>query len=168
VKLAAQHRQLIDEKEQYEIRAPVSGTVQGLSAKYEGGLVQAGEVLCELSPETDLVAECFVETQDIGFLKPDQQVQLSVDAFNYNFFGVVTGRVYSIDNDYSTVADRPVFRVRCSFDTRQLQLKNGYRGLLKKGLTIQARFLIARRSVAQLLFDKLDNWLNPVAANSVR
>jgi HlyD family secretion protein len=168
VKLMAQHEQLIDEKNQYEVRAPVSGTLQGLSAKYEGGLVQAGEVLCELSPETDLIAECFIETQDIGFLKVNQKVNFSIDAFNYNFFGIITGRVKSIDNDYTTLAERPVFKVRCSFDTSQLQLKNGYRGQLKKGLTIHARFLIARRTIAQLLFDKLDNWLNPTAVNSLK
>ena len=31
----------------------------------------------------------------------------------------------------------------------------------KKGMTVQARFIVARRSFWQLLFDKVDNWLNP-------
>ena len=39
--------------------------------------------------------------------------------------------------------------------------KNGYKGDISKGMTLTARFLIANRSLWQLLYDKVDNWLNP-------
>ncbi len=42
-----------------------------------------------------------------------------------------------------------------------LSLKNGYKGYLKKGMTVFARFVIAERTVMQLLVDKVDNWLRP-------
>ena len=35
------------------------------------------------------------------------------------------------------------------------------KGKLKKGMTLQAYFNVARRSLYQLLYDKIDNWLNP-------
>jgi hypothetical protein len=54
-----------------------------------------------------------------------------------------------------------VFKVRSSLDQSFLALKNGYRGELKKGLTVTARFRVTKRTLAQLLFDKTDNWLNP-------
>ncbi|GHT22645.1 hypothetical protein AGMMS4957_13110 [Bacteroidia bacterium] len=42
-----------------------------------------------------------------------------------------------------------------------LQLKNGYKGNLKKGMTLTGRFYLTDRSLWQLLFDKVDNWVNP-------
>ena len=54
-----------------------------------------------------------------------------------------------------------MFRVRCAVKENTLQLKNGYKGMLQKGLTYTARFYLTRRTLWQLLFDKLDNWLNP-------
>jgi multidrug resistance efflux pump len=163
--LEAQRKQLLEEKTNYEVRAPVSGILQGLTTKYEGGFVQAGESFCELSPETTLIAECFVATRDVGFLKNNQLVNFQVDAFDHNYFGIIKGKIISIDNDFSILDNKPVFKVRCEFDSTTLSLKNGYTGRLKKGLRIQARFIIASRTIAQLLFDKIDDWLNPVAFN---
>jgi len=40
-------------------------------------------------------------------------------------------------------------------------LKNGYEGKLKKGVTLQARFVVTERSLWQLLYDKVDDWVNP-------
>jgi hypothetical protein len=76
---------------------------------------------------------------------------------------VLTGKILRIDNDFTAVDNKPVFKVRCSFDTDQLRLKNGFTGQLKKGLGFQASFMVARRSLWQLLFDKMDDWLNPDA-----
>ncbi|MBI3884159.1 MAG: hypothetical protein HY302_00255 [Opitutae bacterium] len=42
-----------------------------------------------------------------------------------------------------------------------LALPNGLRGELKKGLTLSARFLVARRSVLQLFYEDASAWLNP-------
>jgi membrane fusion protein, peptide pheromone/bacteriocin exporter len=161
--LMAQRSQLTQDSKLYEIRSPITGITQGINTKYAGGLLQAGELLCVISPETDLIAECYVSTIDIGMLNIGKQVRFQVDAFDYNYFGILTGKIISIDNDFTLIENRPVFKVRCSFDTNQLHLKNGYTGQLKKGLTMQARFIVTRRSAWQLLFDKIDDWLNPAA-----
>ncbi len=147
----------------FEIKAPVSGIIQGINTRYAGGLLQANEILCSISPEEDIIGECYVQTKDIGLLKISQKVSYQFEAFNYNFFGVLTGKIISIDNDFSAIDNKPVFKVRCSFDTNQLYLKNGFTRQLKKGLGFQANFVVARRSLWQLLFDKLDDWLNPNA-----
>jgi len=147
----------------YQIKAPVAGIIQGISTRYAGGLIQANETLCSISPEGSLIGECYVQTKDIGLLKQGQTVQYQIEAFDYNYFGILTGKIVSIDNDYTVSNNTPVFKVRCSFDSTQLHLKNGFTGQLKKGLNFQARFIVARRSLWQLLYDKLNDWLNPVA-----
>lgn len=147
----------------YLVKAPTSGIIQGINTRYQGGLLQSNETLCTISPEGNIIGECYVSTRDIGLLKVGQQVRYQIEAFDYNYFGVLTGKVATIDNDFTVINNTPVFKVRCSFDSTQLQLKNGFTGTLKKGLNFQARFIVARRSLWQLLYDKLDDWLNPNA-----
>lgn len=153
-----------EDAKNYEVRAPVSGILQGLAGMYAGGQLAAGTTIASLSPETELIAECDVSTNEIGLLKKGQEVTFQVDAYDYNFFGTITGRVLSIDNDVTPTENRDVFKVRCSFNKKQLHLKNGFPGELKKGLDVRARFIIARRSLWNLLFDKLDDWVNPSKA----
>lgn len=147
----------------YQIKAPVSGSIQNINTKYTGGLLQANETVCSISPGGSLVGECYVQTKDVGLLQHGQSARYQVEAFDYNYFGVLTGRIISIDNDFTVMNNTPVIKVRCSFDSTQLHLKNGFSGQLKKGLNFQASFMVARRSLWQLLFDKLDDWLNPNA-----
>jgi membrane fusion protein, peptide pheromone/bacteriocin exporter len=161
--LEAQRKQIEVEEKLYKIKTPITGIVQGIYTKYPGGIVHAGETLCSISPETELIAECYISTSDIGLLKINQKAKFQIEAFDYNYFGTLTGRIIHIDNDFTLVESKPIFKVRCSFDKTQLHLKNGYTGQLKKGLTVQARFIVARRSLWQLLFDKIDDWLNPAA-----
>lgn len=147
----------------YLVKAPTSGIIQGINTRYQGGLLQANETLCTISPDVKLIGECYVPTRDIGLLKLGQAVRYQMEAFDYNYFGVLTGKVVSIDNDFTVINNTPIFKVRCSFDSTQLHLKNGFTGKLKKGLNFQARFIVARRSLWQLLYDKMDDWLNPNA-----
>lgn len=159
----AQQQQIETEKRNHYLYAPVSGVVQNINTRYSGGFLSAGETLCIISPLSNLIGECYVSTRDVGLLKTGQQARFQVDAFDYNYFGILTGKIIAIDNDFSMVENKPVFKVRCSFDSTQLLLKNGYKGELKKGLTFQARFVVAERTLWQLLFDKVDDWLNPAA-----
>lgn len=156
--------QLNEDSNFYSVRAPTTGVLQNFNKFYAGSLVQAGEVLAVISPQATLIAECFVSTRDVGFLIPGQLTLFQVAAFDYNYFGILTGKIISIDNDYTVIDNQPSFKVRCRLDSQQLYLKNGFKGNLKKGMALQARFVVTRRSLWQLLFDKVDDWVNPAGA----
>lgn len=166
--LAATRSKIHIDNKNYEIKASVTGIVQGINRLYAGNVIQAGEAIASISPESHLIAECYVNTRDIGLLRIGQPVKFQIDAFDYNYFGILTGRISGIDNDFTMVDKQPVFVVRCSFDTQQLHLKNGFTGQLKKGLSLQARFVVAERTLWQLLFDKIDDWLNPSASTDFK
>ena len=159
--LEAEAKQLTQEKQLYAIKAPTSGTVQQLVGKYPGGFVHAGEVLGVVSPDANLLAECYVSPTDIGLVKKGMDVRFQIDAFNYNEWGFVKGKVTDVSKDFSLANNQPVFKVKCRLEKQHLQLKNGYTARLKKGMTLRARFLVARRSLFQLLYDTADDWLNP-------
>jgi multidrug resistance efflux pump len=163
----SQKNQINIEQKNYFIHAPVSGVIQHINTRYIGGFIAAGESLCIISPLSELLGECYLSTKDIGLLKIGHSARFQVDAFDYNYFGMLTGKVISIENDFSLINNKPAFKVHCSFDRTQLYLKNGFNGSLKKGLSFQARFVVAERTLWQLLFDKVDDWFNPVAPNPI-
>jgi multidrug resistance efflux pump len=165
--LNSQNEQYSEEKEFYTLRAAVAGSVQQLKGIQPGSLVSANELLGEISPDSGMIAETYVLPRDIGLLKIGTKVRFQVDAYNYNQWGMVRGRVMSISNDiFMESGKQPYFKVRCLLDQHQLMLKNGYIGKIKKGMTLQARFFVTRRTLFQLLYDKADDWLNPNVTTS--
>lgn len=160
--LESRREQLREERALYSVTAPVDGTVEELAPVAAGAFVQAGQKLAVISPASEIVAEVYVPPRDIGLLGPGTPVRLLVDAFNYNDWGVVTGRVEEISDDFLVVNQKPVFRVRVALDQSELRLRNGFRGRLRKGMTLQARFMVAERTLFQLLRDDVNDWLNPV------
>jgi HlyD family secretion protein len=123
--------------------------------------LQAGQKVCLVSPDTALVAEVMVLPKDIGWLSVGNKVHLQIDAFNYTDWGMVSGKILEISNDFQLTNQTPVFKVRCTLDKQVLTLNNGIKGILKKGMTLNARFFVAERSLMQLITDKANNWLNP-------
>ncbi|EDM37716.1 probable protein secretion protein, HlyD family [Pedobacter sp. BAL39] len=160
--LGAQNEQYDEERDFYTLRAPVTGSVQQLKGLQPGSLVSANELLAEISPDSGLIAETYVLPKDIGLLKTGTKAKFQIDAYNYNQWGMVKGKVISISSDiFMDKGNQPYFKVRCLLDKHQLSLKNGYVGKIKKGMTLQARFFVTRRTLFQLLYDKADDWLNP-------
>jgi len=160
--LGARDKQYNEEKEFYTIKAPLSGTVQELKGIQAGSSISANEILGEISPDSGLIAETYVQPKDIGLLKLGTKARFQIDAYNYNEWGMATGKVISISSDvFMQNNSQPFFKVRCILDKNSLQLRNGYVGKIKKGMTLQARFFVTRRTLFQLLYDKADDWLNP-------
>lgn len=159
--IRASIKQLSDEKSQCEITAPVSGSLMGVAGIQPESIVSPGQKLAEISPDDDLIAECYVASADIGYFKKGQVVRFQFDAFDYNQWGLMEGKVSDISEDVILVENQPVFKVRCELPATYLQLNTGQKGLLKKGMTLTGRFVLTRRTLFQLLFDKVDDWLNP-------
>lgn len=153
--------QLKEEKKHYLIRAPISGTISQFSGLQIGNFITLGQTIAYISPIEDLIVECYISSSDIGYIKNDQEIVFQLDAFNYNQWGLAHGKVKEISKDISVVNERAVFRVRCSIEEQYLQLKNGFKGHFRKGMTLTGRFYLTERSLWQLLFDKVDNWMNP-------
>lgn len=159
--LNSDREQISKEQERHVITAPISGTIQNMQGIYEGSSVAANQALAEISPDTSLIVECYVPPKDIGLLREGMEARFQVTAYDYNQWGLLTGTIVEISGDVMMMNDQPVFKVRASLDQTWLELQNGYRGNLKKGMSLLARFKVTERSLFQLLYDNLDDWLNP-------
>jgi len=159
--LASQREQARTERAMYTVTAPIAGTLEQVASLSPGSYVQAGEQLAIVSPSTALVAEVYVTPRDIALLHRGTPVRMLIDAFDYTAWGVVTGSVSAISSDFVQVDGQPMFKVTCALARRRVTLGTGVAGELGKGMTLQAHFLVARRTLFQLLFDDVSDWLDP-------
>lgn len=153
--------QLKFEKRFYVVVAPVSGYVSNFTGVQIGSFIFPNQVIATISPADSLIAECYVSPNDIGYLRNEMPVSFQIDAYNYNQWGLASGRIIDISNHPYQENETVYFKVRCKLDQDHLSLKSGYEGKLKNGLTLTARCMVTRRSLFNLLFDKTDDWLNP-------
>ena len=161
--LGAEVQRIYQEQKNYVITAPISGRLVNFSGIQKGNFIVQGQPIGEISPEENQVAECMVSPKDIGFIKKNQKVKFQIDAYNYNQWGLLEGKVVDIDQNITVnqQTGEAYFKVRCMMDKNYLQLKNGYKGQIGKGMTLTARFYLLDRTLWQLLFDRVDDWFNP-------
>lgn len=107
------------------------------------------------------MVEAYVPSHKIGELFSHAPARFQVDAYNYHQWGTAKGSILSLGKDIEFLNEQPIFKVRCSLDQTQLQLPNGATGKLHKGLTLTALFYQNRRSLFDLLFDDINDWMNP-------
>jgi HlyD family secretion protein len=158
--------QLKKEKEMYCLIAPIAGTINGFTGIQIGNFVVPNQPIARIAPNDNLLVECYVPPSDIGLIDNGMSVSFQFHAYNYNLWGMATGIVKEISDNVISLNNRPFFRVRCQMDQDFLNLKNGTKGNLKKGMTLTGRFKVADRTLFQLLYDKADNWLNPKRKNT--
>ncbi|NBC56975.1 MAG: HlyD family efflux transporter periplasmic adaptor subunit [Bacteroidetes bacterium] len=153
------------EEENYYITAPRDGIIRDFIGLQNQSFIQPQQPIAYISPIQNLIVESMVSPKDIGLIKVGQEVKYQIDAFNYNQWGFVYGKVIEIDNNLSIDNQNAFFKVRSSIDDLELKLDNGYKTQVKKGMTLTSRFLVTERSLYDLLFDKIDDWLNPKTYN---
>ena len=83
-----------------ELRAPQAGTVKDLATHTVGTVAAPGTILMTLVPHGDtLIAEVWVGNQDVGFVRPGQDVKLKLAAFQFQKYGMVEGVVRQLSAD---------------------------------------------------------------------
>jgi multidrug resistance efflux pump len=144
------------------ILAPIGGEIIQSSDIQTGSIVSPGQKIAEISPEGELIATCFVKPADIGLIHEKQKVKIQIDAYNFNEWGMLQGEIIDISDDMILEdGSTAYFRIKCKPEKTFLSLRNGYKAVIKKGMSLNTRIFVIRRSLYQLLFDKADKWFNP-------
>ncbi|MGQ0546512.1 MAG: HlyD family type I secretion periplasmic adaptor subunit [Betaproteobacteria bacterium] len=90
-----QHRQGL-----LELRAPADGTVKDLATHTAGTVAAPGTILMTLVPNDEtLIAEVWVGNQDVGFVRPGQDVKIKLAPFQFQKYGMVEGAVDQVSAD---------------------------------------------------------------------
>ena len=164
--LESEALQLADERNLYSIKAPLDGAVVGLEGVVEGSYVQSGQRIGDISPTSDFVVDVSVPPKDIGRIFVGQPVNIQVDAYPYTIWGLLPGRTITISADYVQESEsNGAFKVIVHPDRDYLRTRGGLTGSLKKGMTANARFFVARRSLWELVYQSMDDLFNPALKN---
>lgn len=159
--LKLQILRLEEERERFTLNAPGRGELQNIVPIRAGQFIAAGTKIAEISPDSALIAVCYVVPKDIGLLHVGMQGVFRIEAFNSNEWGFVQGKISTISSDAYFLNEKPFFKVECQRKEHYLSLTNGFVGKFKKGMTLQANFKVTKRTLYQLLHDKIDDWINP-------
>ncbi len=151
---------LKQQQNQYVITAPFDGSLIDFTGLAPGHIVNENQRIAFLSPLEELVAECYISPADIGFIHEGMEVQLQIDTYDYNQWGLLRAQVLDVADDVIMHNEHYCYLIRCRLSEKYLEMKNGVRGNLKKGMSLTGRFVITQRTLFQLLFDNIDDRLN--------
>ena len=102
-KLASYQQELIKYEEALKrtvVKAPLSGYVQQLVYHTKGGVVETAKPIMNLVPEDyQLEADVMILNKDIGFVRPEQDVEIKIDSFPFTKYGTIKGKVRNISGD---------------------------------------------------------------------
>lgn len=165
IALVSEAAHLGDERTSSLVRAPLAGTFLGAGGLAAGMHVPPGHLVGAISPDDSLVVEARVPSRSIGFLATGQPVKLQVDAFAYTAWGLLDGTLSSIAADltalHSNAGLAPDYKVLITPRAPALRRPDGATALLRKGMAVQARFPVGRRTLLQLLHEDLAAGLDP-------
>jgi hemolysin D len=138
------------------VSAPVSGEVSTLLIRNPGEVVQPGQPVAEIAPRHQpLVLSAVLPSREAGFVKVGMPVQLKFDAFPYQNYGIVAGKVMTISPDAQ--ADQQlgqVYRVEVQLDQDHVTNEH-QRVLFKAGQTASAEIVTRQRRIVDILLDPL-------------
>ena len=143
----------------YVLRAPVAGRVTALTARVGQTASPQSPMMTIVPANSKLRAELAVPTSAIGFLRPGQEVRLAVDAFPYQRFGTIKGRILTvsgspISRQSSQGSVISVYPVMVEL-TQTSILAFGRQQALVSGMTLSARIVTEKQSLLEWLFEPL-------------
>lgn len=159
-------RQLLEQQKLYSVTASTAGTVMGVGALTAGQFVPSGNKVCEISPSGPEMVEAFLLPKDIGFVRGGQRARVQIDAFPYAEWGTLDGTVTDVSADLVEVGQVGLFKVQVELQSSRLHSGEGATVRIHKGMTANVRFVVARRTLWQLLYQRTSAWLDPEAKNT--
>ena len=89
--------------EKRSLRSPIAGTVLSFNVKNTGKVVQSGETVAEIAPQASpLVLSAVLPDREAGFVQKGMPAQIKLDAYSYQDYGVIPGKVISVSADAKT------------------------------------------------------------------
>ncbi|WP_445004092.1 HlyD family type I secretion periplasmic adaptor subunit [Halomonas mongoliensis] len=89
-----------DQLQRTEIHSPVRGRVNDILVNTQGGVIQSGEPIMEITPiEDQLLIEARVRPQDVAFVAPGMPASVKITAYDYTIYGDLKGEVEQISED---------------------------------------------------------------------
>lgn len=153
-----------------ELKAPHAGVIKDLATHTIGTVAAPGTILMTVVPRHEpLMAEVFVTNEDVGFVRPQQEVRVKLAAFQFNKYGMLEGKVRQVSADATEGRDNAgaaaaavrspaaaplTYRTIVDLGSQDLP-SEGIRHALAPGMQVTAEIHLGTRSVLEYLFSPL-------------
>ena len=138
------------------LSSPVDGTVQAITVTTNGGVVTAAQSVVAIVPDdSELIAEAEVLNKDIGFIYTGQEVSLKVDAFSFQKYGTINGKIIyisptAVENEYKGL----VYKVKIAIDTTEFNV-NGKSMPIASGMSGTAEIKLKSKPIIEFFFEPI-------------
>jgi membrane fusion protein len=142
------------------LTAPVAGDVGEIIGQI-GQRARPDASLVTIVPASSrLEAWLYAPSRAIGFVRPGQPVRLLLDAFPFQKYGAVPGRIVAVSRvatdpgaiDPGLELKEPVFRVRVRAEEGAMGAPADA-GALRQGMTLSANIVLERRRLWEIFFE---------------
>lgn len=149
------------------ISSPMDGVITSIRLHTGANTVPYQTMLTIVPDERDIVAEIYVPSSAVGLVREGHEVLLKCDAFPYQKYGFLRGRVLSVSKfpmlaseiaaDFkSGLMDEPKYRITISIDNDEVNLLQA-KILKSPGMNVRAEIAVERKKIYQWIFDPLMN-----------
>lgn len=142
--------------ESKSIYASENGFIYNLNNGTSGRVIQSGEVIMELIPESSpLEIEAKVLNRDIGFVHIGQEVKIKFDTFNFTKYGYIEGVVTNIAK--SSMLDEnlgEIYPILIELKEKKIKIDNNYIKLIP-GMTCTVDIKIGKRHLIEYIISPI-------------
>lgn len=139
------------------LKSPVNGTVFQLPIQRAGSVVQPGTLMAEIAPQSSpLIIRALMATTESGSLRKGLPVKLKFDAYPFQDYGVVEGKLVDI-SPTTTEVDTPngkvaAYNLEIALNQHCIPTRNKCIAL-RPGDTATAEVIVRQRRIIDFLLD---------------
>ncbi|MDJ0620706.1 MAG: HlyD family efflux transporter periplasmic adaptor subunit [Calothrix sp. MO_192.B10] len=139
------------------VRSPIDGTIFTFPIAQPGTVVQPGQTIAKIAPKgSELILKAEMTSRNSGFLKVGMPVKIKFDAYPFQDYGVVPGRVnwISPDSKIKETSQGQLETFQLEITLNQPYIQNANKPiLLTPGQTANAEVIIRQRRVIDFILD---------------
>src|SRR6266571_2495992 len=138
------------------IRSPYEGVIISMDQRSVGTFVQQGQVLCQLAPK-DAKPRARMSLNEVGLPKliVTQRVRYFFEAFPYQRYGAVTGKLDWVSPSAVTTTDGSRFTALGSLDRYDISSRAGKVLPLRVGMRGDAHIIVGVRTMIEYAFEPI-------------
>ena len=138
------------------VRSPYEGVITSMDQRTVGSFVQQGQVLCQLAPK-DAKPRARMTLNEAGLpkLAIAQRVRYFFEAFPYQRYGAVTGKLDWISPSAVTTTDGTHFVALGSLDRYEISPRAGQVLPLRVGMRGDAHIIVGGRTLIEYAFEPI-------------
>lgn len=155
-------RTSLEASSRYIVRSPISGRISALQGSVGQSVQPSAPIVMIIPDASEMIATLLAPTRAAAFLAEGQDVNLLIDAFPYQKFGVQLGVISEISQtpfrpgelNAPIAFQESVYRIKVAFN-KQTVTAYGKEVELKPGMTLQGDLITDSRTLLEWMLDPL-------------